>query len=75
MRKCDFKKVTWNFFEITLSHWCSPVNLLHIFKTTFIRTPMGTASVALRSSFFMKEALLAQTYFILIRACLSKIKK
>ena len=30
MRKCDFSKVDSNFIEITLSHGCSPVNLLHI---------------------------------------------
>ena len=30
MPKCDFKKV-----EITLRYGCSPVNLLHIFRTTF----------------------------------------
>ena len=29
-----------SFIEITLWHGCSPVNLLHIFRTPFIRTPM-----------------------------------
>ena len=29
-----------NFIEITLWHGCSPVNLLHTFKTTF---PQGTS--------------------------------
>ena len=33
MRKCDFSKVDSNFVEITLSHGCSPVNLLHICRT------------------------------------------
>ena len=37
MPKCDFNKVAeqlyWN--EITLRHGCSPVNLLHIFRTLF----------------------------------------
>ena len=33
MLKCDFNKVTSNFIEITLCHGCSPVNLLHIFRT------------------------------------------
>ena len=32
MPKCDF-----NFIEIALRHGCSPVNLLHIFKTPFPR--------------------------------------
>ena len=34
MPKSDFN----NFIEITLQHWCSPVNLLHIFKTSFSRS-------------------------------------
>ena len=28
-------KLLWNFIEITLRHGCSPVNLLHIFRTPF----------------------------------------
>ena len=35
MPKCDFNKVRSNFVEITLRHGCSPVNLLHIFITSF----------------------------------------
>ena len=32
------KRVFWyNFIEITLRHRCSPVNLLHIFRTTFLK--------------------------------------
>ena len=30
-----------NIIEITLRHVCSPVNLLHIFKTTFARNTSG----------------------------------
>ena len=30
MTKCDF-----NFIEIALRHGCSPVNVLHIFRTPF----------------------------------------
>ena len=36
--KCDFNKVAkllCNFIGITLRHGCSPVNLLHIFRTFF----------------------------------------
>ena len=33
MPKCDFNKLLCNFIEITLRHGCSPVNLLHIFRT------------------------------------------
>ena len=37
MPKCDFNKVALqsNFIEIALWHGCSPVNLLHIFRTPF----------------------------------------
>ena len=34
-------KLQSNFIEITLRHGCSPVNLLHIFKTTFARNTSG----------------------------------
>ena len=30
-----------NFIEITLRHRCSPVNLLHIFRTTFTKNTFG----------------------------------
>ena len=30
-----------NFIEITLRHGCSPVNLLHIFRTPFFKTTSG----------------------------------
>ena len=47
MPKCDFNKVAKqsNFVEITLLHRCSPVNLLHIFRTTF---PENTSGELLR---------------------------
>ena len=32
--KCDLQS---NFIEITLRHGCSPVNLLHIFRTPFLK--------------------------------------
>ena len=43
MLKCDFNKVALqiNFTEITLQHGCSPVTLLHIFRTPFLK---GTLS-------------------------------
>ena len=39
MPRCDFNKVALlcNFIEIALRHGCSPVNLLHIFRTPFLR--------------------------------------
>ena len=33
MEKCDFNK----FAKITLWDGCSPVNLLHIFRTPFVK--------------------------------------
>ena len=38
--KCDFNKVS-NFIEIVLRHGCSPVNLPHIFRTTFSKNTSG----------------------------------
>ena len=38
-RSAISRKLQSNFIEITLRHGCSPVNLLHIFKTLFLRTP------------------------------------
>ena len=35
MPKCDFNKVACNSVEIALQHKCSPVNFLHIFRTSF----------------------------------------
>ena len=34
-------KLQSNFIEITLPHGCSPVNLLHIFRTTFHKKTSG----------------------------------
>ena len=52
MLKWDFNKVALhfvtllklllcNFTEITLQHGCSPVNLLHILRTPFIKNTSG----------------------------------
>ena len=35
MPKCDFNKIALQFIEITLQNECSPVNMLHIFRTLF----------------------------------------
>ena len=45
MPRYDLNKVASNFIEITLQHGCSPVNLLHIFRTPFLATPLMAASV------------------------------
>ena len=34
-------KLLGNFTEITLRHGCSPVNLLHIFRTAFLKDTSG----------------------------------
>ena len=41
MPKCDFNEVVYNFIEITLRHGCSPVNVLHIFGTPFLKNNSG----------------------------------
>ena len=33
-------KLLCKFIKITLPHGCSPVNILHIFRTFFLRTPL-----------------------------------
>ena len=38
--KNTYAEVRSNFTEITLRYGCSPVNLLYIFKTHFLRTPL-----------------------------------
>ena len=38
MPKCDFNKVA---IEITLRHGCSPLNLLYIFRTPFLKNTFG----------------------------------
>ena len=38
MPKCDFNS---NFIEITLRYGYSPVNILHIFRTPFLRAPLN----------------------------------
>ena len=34
-------RVQNNFIEIALRYGCSPINLLHIFRTFFLGTPLG----------------------------------
>ena len=41
MPKCDCGKVASNFIEITLLYGCSPVNLLHIFRTPSPKNTFG----------------------------------
>ena len=42
MPECDFNKNAFcSFIETTLRHGCSPVNLLHIFRTLFLKNTSG----------------------------------
>ena len=40
-RSAISKKLPFNFIEITFRHVCSPVNLLHIFRTPFPKNTSG----------------------------------
>ena len=40
-RKAISIKLQSNFIVITLQQWCSPVNLLHIFRTPFLKSTSG----------------------------------
>ena len=37
--KCDFNKAVLQFYWNHISAWCSPLNLLYIFRTPFLKTP------------------------------------
>ena len=47
--KCDFNRVALQNFEITLRHKCSPVNLLHIFRTPFYKNTYGELLLQIRN--------------------------
>ena len=47
MPKYDFN----NFIEITLRHGCSPVNLLHIFRSPFPKNTSGRRMLLVETSF------------------------
>ena len=46
-------KLLCNFIEIALRHWCSPVNLLHIFRTPFPKNTSGW--LLLKINFIMRS--------------------
>ena len=41
MPKCSFNKVAKQSCKVTLRHECSAVNLLHIFRTPFLKNTCG----------------------------------
>ena len=74
MPKCDFNNFS-NFIEITLRLSCSPVNLLHIFRTPFTKNIFGRLLVVIvRKSF--KNLVLREYYIINLKnICLSQSVK
>ena len=43
-------KLLCNFIEIALRHGCSPVNLLHIFRTPFLKNSSGGLLLNIRTT-------------------------
>ena len=50
-----FLKLISNFIEITLRHGCSPVNLLHIFRTSFLKNTSGRLILRVDCIIFLLE--------------------
>ena len=48
-------KLQSNFIEITLPHGCSPVNLLHIFRTPFLKNTSGRLLLKMSVSILDKK--------------------
>ena len=44
-------KLLYNFIEIGLQHGCSPVNLLHIFRTSFPSNTLGRLLLTLETAY------------------------
>ena len=41
MSKCEFLKLLWSLIEVALQHDFLPVNLLDVFRTSFLRDIPG----------------------------------
>ena len=52
-------KLQSNFTEIALRHGCSPVNLLHIFRTSFLKNTSGRLLLFVLSLFLFSAFCLA----------------
>ena len=59
-----FLKFLYHFIEITLQHRCSPVNLLHIFKTCFTKK----SSDGLLLNFVLIPCNFPKFYYVATRA-------
>ena len=66
MPKYDFNKVASNFIEIALRHVCSPVNLLHIFRTPFPKNASGWLLL-----YFVSKSLQEISIIIILIFCLN----
>ena len=80
MPKCDFKpKLQTNFIlEITFQHGSSPVNLLHIFRTPFLKNICRR--LLLRVRWFFNKGIFSNPLFkyeveILFVCCTSFFRK
>ena len=56
-------KLQSNFIEITLRHRCSPVNLLHIFRTPFSKNTSGRLLLSLKDPLILYHQNLYCPYF------------
>ena len=64
-RRTNFTELQSNFIEITLQHRCSPVNMLHIFRTVIARTPLEDAKAILSFlTIFVNKGLPVKTKLI-----------
>ena len=59
-------KLQSNFFEIALRHGCSPVNLLHIFRTPFLINTLGWLLLTLLIEAFLVEMNLHNKKWLLL---------
>ena len=58
MPKCGI--IALQLIEIALRHWCSPVNLLNIFRTPFPRKTSGRLLLYL---YFLAEEIALQIFY------------
>ena len=64
MPKCDFNKVAKQS-QITLRDGCSPVNLLHIFRTPFLKNTSGWLFLNIYSIYNFMKAKIDKSHLLL----------
>ena len=82
MPKCDFIKLLCNFIEITLWHGCSPVNLLHISRTPFMKLLMEGCFLSFNAEAAIRRCSSKKVFTLVFirlesyswRVCLVKLK-